>query len=125
VLRARSARELHAVWTALGAPAASEEARVAALAAARGAAQGSCAAPAHELLALAAREADLLSRHGLDYKCMVGICLELHAVRICETACVCQAGACGLSLSARTRFSLTISAPAGAPCSTQQNRLLF
>ncbi len=90
MLRARSARELHAVWTALGAPAASEEARVAALAAARGAAQGSCAAPAHELLALAAREADLLSRRGLDYKsCMVGICLDLHAVRVCETACVC------------------------------------
>ncbi len=66
VLRPRSARELHAVWTALGAPAASEEARMAALAAARAAAQGSCAAPAHELLALAAREADLLSRRDLD-----------------------------------------------------------
>lgn len=56
------ARELHDVWAALGARAASEEQRLAALAAARRAAQGSGAAAARELVALADREADLLSR---------------------------------------------------------------
>lgn len=52
------------MWAALGAPAASEEERMAALAAARQAAAGSCSAAARELIALADREADLLSRCG-------------------------------------------------------------